>query len=386
MFYVSRKVGKKYGVIDTNDGVEEFYSMKSLAQIVRQGINIKGVTFCRGKLVVTPFSYVKDKVTAAKKKLIEGYATGYPGFDLKIEGDKVIALPLTETFFEFVMNTAKDKNFILNIPDIVTHIGDNFFNSPNTLHLYSYNIFIVLPKSLKEIGSNALAHYLIHGIDFNNCILDRVKGEFALNGGSLGLYSSNFKDSVLNVKHLEVCSLSVGSIPLLSLPYIESIDESAIVSRVNKHNFSVTFGNRLTKLTNFVQPLMYDASGKYGSMSKHLMSTATLVFLNEDCVLTDIDMRISRESSFSPYSFVSYTSSYIFVLHERLLPRIENLLRRHSLKSSVRICIGLLTYENNEGLAYLRDNLAGACQTPRKYFKDYFKNEDFGCIKRLHLK
>ena len=44
MLYVSRKVDSRYGVIDTEDGIEEFYTKEELRDIHKLGIEIKGIT------------------------------------------------------------------------------------------------------------------------------------------------------------------------------------------------------------------------------------------------------------------------------------------------------------------------------------------------------
>lgn len=43
MFYISRKVNKKYAVVDTSDNVEELYFKPELERIYNKGVDIKGV-------------------------------------------------------------------------------------------------------------------------------------------------------------------------------------------------------------------------------------------------------------------------------------------------------------------------------------------------------
>lgn len=44
MFYISSNQGDNYGVTDTTDGVEEFYSRRKLIDLYKKGINIIGIT------------------------------------------------------------------------------------------------------------------------------------------------------------------------------------------------------------------------------------------------------------------------------------------------------------------------------------------------------
>lgn len=43
MFYISSKQGNNYGITDTRDNVEEFYSIDSLTKLIIRGIPITGV-------------------------------------------------------------------------------------------------------------------------------------------------------------------------------------------------------------------------------------------------------------------------------------------------------------------------------------------------------
>lgn len=77
MYYISSKKGSKYGIIDTEDGVEEFYTKEQLRSIYAQNIEVNGL--CDdGAFVVYPISKVKsllneDNFKDAYKYLPEGY-------------------------------------------------------------------------------------------------------------------------------------------------------------------------------------------------------------------------------------------------------------------------------------------------------------------------
>jgi hypothetical protein len=89
MFYISSKKGKKYGVTDTSDGVEEFYRPEELLQIERIGAKIEGIFRENGKIylvilsenilpllhsqVGTPVVVKMTATTAPKQTLYVGY-------------------------------------------------------------------------------------------------------------------------------------------------------------------------------------------------------------------------------------------------------------------------------------------------------------------------
>ena len=387
MFYVSRKVGRKYGVIDTTDGVEEFYTMKALKEFIDNGVQIRGVEYIRKKLVITPIFIVENRNSAAKNRVVSGTSTGIEGFDLKFEGDKVIALPLTDKFFKYAERNSKNGGFVLNIPDMVTHISDKFCYP--AFRIYDVACSIILPSSLVEIGALALSSSLIDKISLSSNTIERVcMGNYF--ESSLKLTRNSLKDGVFHVVYLEGGSLLIESVKYLSLPDIKYLAEGAIIpySFRDSGNLVVYLGRFLTKLYNFVKPSHYYTNR---SVSKELMRRATIVYLDDNCMLDDINMSIDNSQGWYNSS-VHYPdegfflSSYIFVMSSRLYKRLEKLLYWHDLHCEVKIAIGVITYENEQGLAWLEQNLCTACQNHKKYFRTYLDESDLGIVKRLALK
>lgn len=385
MFYVSRKVGRKYGVIDTNDGIEEFYTIKALKEFIDNGVQIRGVEYIHKRLVITPISIVENRNSAAKNRVVSGTSTGIDGFDLKFEGDKVIALPLTDKFFEYAERNSKNGGFVLNIPDMVTHLSDKFFNPRNSSH-YNTNYSVILPSSLVEIGVSALSSHLISSISINSNIARVCSGGIS---GSLRLSRNILRNGVFHVRCLEKDSLFLHSIQYLNLPDIEYLSEGAINFNNYRDNLIVHLGNHLVKLYNFVNPFYYHFNSKPKcSISKTLMNRATIVYLDDNCILDDINMSIDDIDRFQGFynDGDSLLSSYIFVMSSRLYKRLEKLLYWHDLHCEVKIAIGVVTYENEQGLDWLEQNLSIACQHHKKYFKTYLDEPDLGTVKRLELK
>jgi hypothetical protein len=56
MFYISSKKGKKYGITDTSDGIEEFYTPNEILQIECQHIKIEGLLRSNGKIYFVPLA------------------------------------------------------------------------------------------------------------------------------------------------------------------------------------------------------------------------------------------------------------------------------------------------------------------------------------------
>lgn len=57
MFYISSKKDGLYGVTDTEDGVEDFYTLKELGEIVKTcKLDIKGLKIHQGKFSVNVYS------------------------------------------------------------------------------------------------------------------------------------------------------------------------------------------------------------------------------------------------------------------------------------------------------------------------------------------
>lgn len=378
MFYVSRQVGRKYGVVDTSDNIEEFYSKSELEHYYNSGIEVKGVGYVKNKFTITPSVSALSRHNSAKNRLLRGTSTGLKGFDLKFEGDKVIALPLTEEFFDMVKEVAVNNRYILTIPEIVTHISDDFFNPPTSFtNGSSYVRFsVVLPKSLVVIGSGALSSFLIEHIEFTGKIDVIARGK-SLNS----VITSGTSD--IKVKRLEYRSIFASSD--LYLPDIEYMDESSIDYRNYRKNLSVYLGKNIKELTNFVVPIETYLGDNYRKVSSHLMHRATIVYFNDDCDLRKLDMNFDLDRYFDYDKYYAHLSSYIFVMNESLYKRVSHLFNSDNLNNNV--VIGIITYKFDSELKSLRDNLSNCCTKGyKKAFKNYFTKEDLGTYKLLQFR
>lgn len=366
-------------VIDTSDNVEEFYTLKELREIYDRGIKIQGVSLVRNRFVVTPVEKTTDIVSATKNQFLVGSATGYEGFDLDLSNrDAISTKPLEKKFFDYVFKYKLHDNFILVIPDIVTIIGENFFDLRG-VSMTSVNFSIVIPNTVKVIKSDALSSYFIANIEFQG-VIDKIERS-TLQRGSLSLNCNWLEDNTFYVRCLESYSIFLNVCKVLKLPMIECLDYNAINYNSYSTPISIHIGNKLKKLYSFIKPLdMYKGTNfeRGSSITKKLMSRACILYLDYITNLEEIDMNIDKPAWACD---MIYFVSYIFVIDKKMYADLMRLLHKNSLCDS--IAIGIMTYENMDGKRYLEENLYECCSKHRKYFRNYL---ELGKINLLQLK
>ena len=77
MFYVSSEGNERYGVTDTKDNVEEYYTKQELLSFINQGVSIKGYV---------PTSDIFVPLTLVSKSTDKAIYTGYIDRSQQIEG------------------------------------------------------------------------------------------------------------------------------------------------------------------------------------------------------------------------------------------------------------------------------------------------------------
>lgn len=57
MFYISNRIKQKdlFGITDTDDGVEEFYNVEQIYNLIKAGIKIHGVAFASERMIIGVF-------------------------------------------------------------------------------------------------------------------------------------------------------------------------------------------------------------------------------------------------------------------------------------------------------------------------------------------
>lgn len=378
MFYISRKVGRKYGIIDTDDNVEEFYSMKDIEEFYKRGIQINGVGYINRKFVVTPTKNIKDKSTSVMLKMMKNSGSGYKGFNLDFVDDRVIALPLTKEFFNHADKRAIRGGFVLAIPDIVTELADNFFGVSDKFNNYEHCVFrVVLPDSVKVIGEDALSSYNIDSVIVNG-VLDEIKGSKTV--GSLKLGSENKKPEIsIRVRILNTSSLLVqyrngNNYNKLFLPDIESMGNRSIYYSGLDKNLGVFLGSKIKDLHSFMEHKFCTETTR---LDLFLMRNAVAVFLDDNSSIETLDM---RDDVFGD----EYCTSYIFVISRNLWKRrLKALFDNGYIGES--IAVGVLLYDDSKTYNYLCDNIGSLCHRHRLNFKVHLDKDTLGKVTMLEL-
>lgn len=127
MLYISRFVGLRgYGVVDTDDGVEEILSRQQLEEaVIKYGIEIKGVItksrnwehwIAKVEVYQPPESVIKQQ---AKSKVLLGV-------DVKVFDDRITAIEWTAS--------PNDKERVVRLSDYGTHVGAKVLNRMSVVY------------------------------------------------------------------------------------------------------------------------------------------------------------------------------------------------------------------------------------------------------------
>lgn len=195
MFFVSSQKGNLYGITDTTDGVEEFYTVEQILAIIKQGYNIEGVALSKGGYKGTEGCLLGiypnpnfSKLTAFAAKLkflgIDCYAIDHSIVINKIAPDKIATvLPnLPEGVTEFSKCSAMSgKSFLppVVLPYSIEYVGEMAFMMTSGVSLQFKNPNVKLEK-------DALRHSGFNTIDLGNLTLKELPRECCSN--SSGIY------------------------------------------------------------------------------------------------------------------------------------------------------------------------------------------------------
>lgn len=386
MFYVKRKVGRKYGIVDTEDNVEEFYFEKEIKNFVLNGIQIKGADFVHGKFVVNPVIEVGNQHQAVKNKLCSGSATGYKGFDLKFDGDNVIAKKLDKSFGDYIVSHAKKGVFVLAIPDMVTELEDRFFDSLISSDKF-IRVVVILPKSLKVIGVKSLDDGHITDIQFNSS-LDVIYGTDLFNGNVRLFYGNHDDDFYLSVKRLRNRALSLSTrINVLHLLDSVDIDKESIVSASYFDGCCVHLGNKITRFNNICNcaNIQLRAHNKFvrESETMQIMKQSNVIFIDDESSLSEIFVNSAEPEFYMTTDSEIDLNAYIFVLSRRFYEERFNKILHYDKQGCA---IGVLIYETLEEYNYLLKNLCEMRRHYNKYFSKYLTLDSIGEVEILKLK
>lgn len=177
MFYISSFKNGMYGITDSDDNIEEFFSKDDIKDfILNKGFSIYGAKVIRGNIEIKVVEHEKSAVEMAKRLLIdsiwksarvEGLGTTFPKTEAILRG-----LPTDHTDSNEVM-------FILNMKEAWKFLLETL-NEPNRLNylrqlnkICGYSLFYgcgEIRKSMVTIGGTSW----VPDIPFEGDIVDRL--------------------------------------------------------------------------------------------------------------------------------------------------------------------------------------------------------------------
>lgn len=396
MKYIKKKLDSDiYAVLDTDIDEIKNYSYSELKYMYDNGTYIRGVAYIEGDFIVTPvvpLYSVTNEYLMVKNKLLLGVATGVKGFDLKVEGNDVFALPLSSDFYDYVNRNKTGDKFVFVIPDGVTELNEEFLVN-GFFSLKDIKIFVDLPESLRVINTSSLISNksYISNIRFNsvvdirNSIEEPIRYDYGY-GFSCSISDTNcgymyeFRSKVLNVNSICFSSrlYTEDEFINLRLPDTECINESSIFTDIARLN--IFLGDSIREIHPFSASPFYDKNVE----ASEIMGYASTVYIPDNCILDKVGLC----SNF--YEDDMY-SSYIAVLSDSMYSSLKIRYSQGELiieKDPNKCCcwVGVLTYSTDEELDTIKDNIELYLSDPEKYFSRYLTSDDFGKIIKLELK
>lgn len=120
MFYICSEVNGKYGVIDTDDNVVEYYDSSEIKDFLERGFKIYGATLHSNRIYIKPVIFNDSAIELAKRLLIdsiwksanlEGLGTTFPKTEAIIEN---IPTKTNKEEMFFILNMKSAWKFLLD--------------------------------------------------------------------------------------------------------------------------------------------------------------------------------------------------------------------------------------------------------------------------------
>lgn len=393
MFYINQRVGRRYEVIDTSNGESKLCYKKDLKELIEGGIHINGAIIYEDKVIVRPVGYLINltKKDMAKNKIALGSSTGIIGFDIGLDEDKLVALPLKPEFLSYARSEVKDGIFILQIPEIVTDIDNNFLMYTLSLahFIQDVRLYIELPSSMTSLSSNSIgSNSVVYKVHFNNKIDKLYSNHTALlSRVPSSALVEDTNNPYLTARVIGFHTLALRGTDTLYLPDIEVLEKDSIYVESPFKFCKIYLGKSITTIENF----HLISSGKFSSsfggaymvtklskdLSRFLMNNTCVVFLSSNCSLRRIDLH--QDSS----ELVTY-GSYIFIMSEDEFQRLKGVISQANIGSNT--VLGVLCYRSSTELMRIQDYIDCYTRHYSMYFSNYFQEDDLGKIKMLKLK
>lgn len=399
MYYVNRKVGRKFEVIDTEDGVAELYTKKALKEFTEEGIRINGTCKIGSKFAVIPVGNLVnlDSMGMAKNKLIRGTCTGIVGFDLDIKDDEVLALPLGNEFYKYAKNNSSESIYILQIPEGVTKLDNDFTKNFNVIQFDELFLCIEIPTTLSNICCDSFSNWRVAKVKFSCDVIDRLYSESDIYGYTS--IRSLVDGDTFRVKELEGRCIDIFGMSTLRLPDITKLGNECIGKNFNRCITEFYLGKDITYLGDFCHNVRNTVkTSKDDTMYEeleylndaHLTRYANIVYIPDNCKLREINFISSplyRKSDLGtlhkPVSPSEY-GSYILVCSESEYRILKGYLNEDLI--STQVAIGVLTYKDDKDLKDIQTHIREYCKDYRNHISNYFTKDSLGYATLMSLK
>lgn len=399
MYYINRKVGRKFEVIDTEDGVAELYTKKALREFTDEGININGTCKIGSKFAVIPVGSLinLDSRGMAKNKLIRGTCTGIVGFDLDIKEDEILALPLDTKFYEYARDSLNESIYILHIPDGVTKIDKQFLKNLNNTQLNDLRLCFELPLTVSSICCSSFSSWRVSKIKFGCEVIDKIYNE------DLSHYYISIRsltdNETLRVREIEGRCIDIYDIQRLILPDIVDLGNDCMRKIYNRSITEFYLGKDITYLGDFCHNVMKTVknSDNYKSTEEleylnesYLTRYANIVYIPDNCNIRELNFVSStlyKKPSFATLHKPlepSVYGTYILVCSESEFRSLRGCLSEDLI--STQVAIGILTYKDDKDLKDIQTHIREYCKDYKNHINNYFTKDSLGYATLMSLK
>ena len=366
MLYISKCLGDKWGIKDTDSKDETFHTASEIEGYLKEGKRISGaILLSDGKIIISKSVAYMNKLDLVKSKMLYGVYRVDKGFELQIINDEIIATEIEESYFRTrIKELNNTDSFVLTLPDIVTNLDAYFFG--NFFYIdFLGTVVIDLPSSLRGIDSLAMSSRYRGGtnvvVKFNSVINKIGAGAddtVYLNEDSLSL--NNYTVPVKLIKDRSL-ALVLRNDRIIKFPYIEEIGVGSVriilsnsILSLIQHKvrdyfvFQFEFGSNLRVLKNFAQCELADTVSIYN-----------IVYLDDCSSIEFVDFGDLWDSSMD-------IRFYLFVVKKDQVHLFKELFQGKEMDD--RTAIGVLGYSDEDEKSYLQDNMDRFFSDTMKYF------------------
>lgn len=143
MFYVSSVVNGLWGIKDTDDNVEEFYTESDILSFLNKGIKIQGVVVSSNKVHIQVVDFNDSAIEMAKRLIVdsiwrsanlEGLGTTFPKTEAILENkpvntsrDEVLFIVNMKSAWSFLLDNVSYENNLMFLRHLNKLVGESLF-------------------------------------------------------------------------------------------------------------------------------------------------------------------------------------------------------------------------------------------------------------------